>query len=105
MFCKGIEPVDHRPGIKVIGLYHYAKSIPVAECRLIHERLDDVQGQVESLALFCIDVKAHRGTSRKLRKRADPAQEFRHDPGAFAMFKTWVQCRQLDRDSGVLAHG
>ncbi len=104
-FCEGIEPVNDRCGIQVIRLHHHAKALPVGECRLIQERLDNVQGQVEPLTLLGIDVKAHRGTSRELRKCANPAQEFRHDPPAFPMLKARVQCRQLDRDSGVLTDG
>ena len=56
---KKMKPVDHRPGIQMIGLHHHAESLPLGKCRLIHQRLNDIQSQIKAFALLGINVKTH----------------------------------------------
>ena len=99
-----IQPVDHRLCVQVVGLHHHPESVPTREGRLIHKRLDHIQGEIQPLALLGVNIEAHRGTAGELRQGADPSQQFGHDPCALAMLKTRVQCRELYRDAGILLH-
>ena len=99
-----IQPVNHRLCIQLVGLHHHPESVPTSEGRLIHKRLDHIQGEIQPLALLGVNIEAHRGTAGELGQRTDASQQFGHDPCALAILKTRVQRREFYRDAGILLH-
>jgi len=99
-----IKALDHRCGALAVSLHHDAETIPARQRSIRQQQFDDVQRQVEPVLFLGVDVKADVGGRGLLREVERARRQFRHNRGMVAVLVTWMQRRQLDRNSGARAY-
>ena len=91
--------IDDERRALLVGLDDEADAVPAVQLGRVAERLQQVQGYLQAVGLFGVDVQAHVVATRQDRQLAHARQQFGHDAFALGARVARVQRRQLDRDA------
>ena len=98
---KRRKPVEHMRRPALVSLHYDAKSVPSGKGRVAHQHFDDVQGKVEAIRLFRVDIKAHIGGFRLNGELADTPAKFCEHARLLGVFIARVKRRKLYGDSRI----
>ena len=98
------QPVDRRAGAFLVRLHDEAQPLPSGERRIGRQRREEVEREVEAVALLGVDVEADVEALRQLRQLRHARQEFREHAVALRADEPRVERGQLDRDPVPRVH-
>ncbi|KFC71271.1 hypothetical protein FF80_00714 [Devosia sp. LC5] len=102
-FSSGVEPIDQRQDALAIGLDDDTEAVPTGQLGSGEDFGDDVEGEIEAVGLFGIDIEAHvRGFGGE-GQLASRFNQFGHDAGALRELVAGVERGELDRNAGIVA--
>ena len=91
-----VKPGNERGRTLGIGLHNDTEAVPFGKVWVAQQSLDDVQGKIEPVGFFRVDVETDVGLAGLTRQCAGPLDEGRDDGGPLGVLVPWVQGGQLD---------
>ena len=99
------HPINHVQGTLAVGLHREPQTRPIPGGRVLRQRLDDVQREVEAVRLLRIDGELNAQPGGLTRKVEHLRHEAVHDALSLQQKIARLQGRQLDGDARHFVHG
>ena len=102
--AEGNQPVGNVGGALLVSLQYKAQALPAGQFRVAGEGLENIQGDVQSLGFFRIDIEAHIVLGSRRAQGFHFGEELGHHALALQLAVARVQCRELDGDTVGFDH-
>ena len=99
-----VEMPQHLGRAFAIGLDDDAEAVPTLKALIRQHGIDDVEGDIQPVLFLGVDVETDPGLCRHPRQLQAPRDHLPRDRLALRGQITRRQCRELDRDPGVVAN-
>ena len=101
LLCQRIKPVEHKGCARPISLNDYAKAAPACQTWIRKNRLNNVERQIETILLFCVDVQPHIRLARGKRQLQQTCRKHRQHGFLLGDLISWMNGRQFYRYSVI----
>ena len=93
--CQINDEIQHRRTAFLIGLHHKTDAIKARQIFVLGDGFQQIQGQLQAVGLFGIDVQADVVFFCQQIQVFDFGQQFIHHAGVLVAVVAWVQSRQF----------